>query len=105
MSVFINGMEMPVCHFKTSESYNIHGFWMVYPDGKSKLHIMVGSDHWACEVISVPDHGRLIDADADPSEYVTVWDCECSEFGRQTVMAVDDLAYLPTIIPADKEGE
>lgn len=61
--IYIPGMEMPVCHFKTSESYNVHGFWIVYPDGKSKLHIMVGSDHWVCEVIPVPDHGDLIDRD------------------------------------------
>lgn len=39
---------------------------------------------------------RYIDADMDVSEYVTVWDCNCSEFGKQTVMAVDDLNYLPT---------
>ena len=30
------------------------------------------------------------------SDYVTVWDCNCSEYGKQTVMAVDDLQYLPT---------
>ena len=29
-------------------------------------------------------------------DYVTIWDCNCSEFGKQTVMAVDDLQYLPT---------
>ena len=34
--------------------------------------------------------------DVEVSDYVTVWDCNCSEFGRQTVMAVDDLQYLPT---------
>ena len=28
------------------------------------------------------------------SDYVTVWDCNCSEFGKQLVMAVDDLQYL-----------
>lgn len=33
----------------------------------------------------------------DVSDYVTVWDCNCSEFGSQTVMAVDDLNYLPTV--------
>ena len=34
--------------------------------------------------------------DLEVSDYVTVWECNCSEFGRQTVMAVDDLHYLPT---------
>ena len=40
---------------------------------------------------------RYIEIDnLEVSDYVTVWDCDCSEFGRQTVMAVDDLNYLPT---------
>lgn len=39
---------------------------------------------------------RYIDVDINVSNYVTVWDCNCSEFGKQTVMAVDDLQYLPT---------
>jgi hypothetical protein len=39
---------------------------------------------------------RYIDADVEVSKYVTVWDCDCSEFGKQIVMAVDDLHYLPT---------
>ena len=40
---------------------------------------------------------RYVDIDdVEVSDYVTVWDCNCSEFGRQTVMAVDDLQYLPT---------
>lgn len=32
----------------------------------------------------------------DVSDYITVWECNCSEYGKQTVMAVDDLQYLPT---------
>ena len=31
------------------------------------------------------------------SDYVEVWECNCSENGRQVVMAVDDLHYLPTV--------
>jgi hypothetical protein len=38
---------------------------------------------------------KYIDADVDVSGHVTVWECNCSEFGKQTVMAVDDLYYLP----------
>lgn len=41
---------------------------------------------------------RYIDIDnIEVDKYVTVWDCNCSEYGRQTVMAVDDLHYLPTV--------
>jgi len=58
-----------------------------------------------CPILAIlPEgHGRLVDADEDVSNYITVWDCKCSEFGKQTVMAVDDLKYLPTIVPAEAE--
>ena len=87
------GSKLVLQVFPNGEVYDAHG-------------IRLGIDNWS-EAVPVPDHGRLIDADADPSEYVTIWDCECSEFGRQTVMAVDDLMYLPTILPASggKEHE
>ena len=29
------------------------------------------------------------------SDYVTVWECSCSEYGKQEVMAIDDVFYLP----------
>lgn len=92
--ICIKGMEMPVCHFKTSESYNVHGFWMVYPDGKSKLNIVVGSDHWVCEAIPVPDHGDLIDRDPFVKFIKEHWDSSDQWF-------VDQLEARQTIIPAD----
>lgn len=39
---------------------------------------------------------RLIDVDIDVENYVTVWETN-GEYGKQTVMAVDDLRYLPTV--------
>lgn len=40
---------------------------------------------------------RYVNVDnLEVSNYVTVWDCNCSEFGKQTVVSVDDLQYLPT---------
>ena len=42
---------------------------------------------------------RLIDADAEVYGYVETWICDCSEFGRQAVMAVEDISYLPEIDP------
>lgn len=53
-------------------------------------------------VILPKSHGDLVDTDEDMSNYITVWDCECSECEKQTVMAVDDLRYLPVVIPATK---
>lgn len=40
---------------------------------------------------------RLVDVDIDVNDYVETWDCNCITGGIQTVMAVDDLSYLPTI--------
>lgn len=97
--IYIPGMELPRVGYEDIR---------IFADGSitatSHKPPYYRSDYRA---VPVPDHGRLIDGDADPNEYVTVWDCDCSEFGRQTVMAVDDLAYLPTIIPASggKENE
>lgn len=42
---------------------------------------------------------RLIDSDAEVYGYVKTWICDCSEFGRQSVMAVEDISYLPEIDP------
>lgn len=46
---------------------------------------------------------RLIDAD-DVDSYVQTWICDCSEYGRQEVIAVEDISCkdispLPTIDP------
>lgn len=36
---------------------------------------------------------RYIDIDnLEVDKYVTIWDCNCSDYGRKTVMAVDDSA-------------
>lgn len=42
---------------------------------------------------------RLIDSNADVYPYVTTWTCNCSEYGVQNVMAVDDISTLPEIDP------
>lgn len=42
---------------------------------------------------------RLIDSDAEVYGYVETWICDCSGFGRQSVMAVEDIYYLPEIDP------
>lgn len=42
---------------------------------------------------------RLIDSNADVYPYVETWTCNCSEYGVQKVMAVDDISTLPEIDP------
>lgn len=42
---------------------------------------------------------RLIDSNLDVSKYVETWTCNCSDYGVQNVMAVDDISTLPEIDP------
>lgn len=42
---------------------------------------------------------RLINSNADVYKYVETWTCNCSEYGVQNVMAVDDISTLPEIDP------
>lgn len=81
-------------------------------DGKAYCPIcgttLVGykrSRHENCPILcQLPEgHGDLVDSEEDVRNYITIWDCNCSEYGRQTVMAVDDLHYLPIIVPAEAE--
>lgn len=46
-------------------------------------------------------HGDLIDSDVEVRDYVTTWECNCSEYGHQTVMSVDDLSYLPVALESE----
>ena len=41
---------------------------------------------------------EYIDTSINPADYIEVWEAEDIEHGKQLVMAVDDLKYLP---PAD----
>ena len=51
-----------------------------------------GKEEKYCPLVSVPDHGRLIDADAVDTSYSD----------PEVIETLDD---APTIIPADKDGE
>ena len=84
MSVYIKGMEMPWCeHQEIDIRRGTDGKWYAI-DGD-----------WY-EIIPIPDHGRLIDADA-----ITY---------MKGGWAVDDrvdrytIGEMPTIIPADMEN-
>ena len=57
-----------------------------------------------CPLIPVPDHGRLIDADALEEELYTTWmETEDYEFANHDSWKT--LHSAPTIIPADKEAD
>ena len=89
MSVYIKGMEMPTdCALMLK----------IFPDGRVGVPIHL---NWAgtmvlndAEAIHVPDHGRLIDADALMEHLGDV------EY-KGAIKRV--LVQAPTVIPADKE--
>lgn len=113
MSVYIKGMEMPTtcCHCKLM----VYNTELVWDDAGTKrtgawVCLLTGElidntkreEH--CPLIPVPDHGRLIDADALEEKADDRY--SLGEIGRrERDDIVDALRYCaPTIIPADKES-
>ena len=108
--IYINGMDMPQncwsCAFLDGE----YGYCII--DGLSRD----AEEKTNCPLIPIPDHGRLIDADALIDHAIVLkrdaihayewtgksceWDTRITERGR-FVVAIED---SPTIIPADKDG-
>ena len=102
--IYIPGMEMP----KTGRYFVA----VDNTDGKDKTVISVMSEFErgdktrpllaVCEIIPVPDHGRIIDADA-------LWDVAYKAWGTEydpwvCNLFMEMINNAPTIIPADKEG-
>lgn len=87
MSILIKGMEMP-----KDEYVGI----FVYPDGRVSMSL-VGQEYKA---IPVPDHGRLIDADA----LLTSKGVGTQIAGWGKMYHETCIEYAPTIIPAE-EGQ
>lgn len=135
--IYIPGIEMPKrcneCRFL--EGDNMDGLchaadrwmddedywaWYVYEEGD--IDTVKPAN---CPLIAVPNHGRLIDADAFIKEQEERYCKDCAkrkgtkkgkecfayEIGEApcrscgTDDAKSDIEYAPTIIPADKEGE
>ena len=110
MSVYIKGMEMPkncwdcpfCMDFDFLDPYKCAACMHDFEDG---IDMYEHSHPDWCPLIPVPDHGRLIDADA--LEEKTDDRYSLGEIGRrERDDIVDALRYCaPTIIPADKEVE
>lgn len=91
MSIMIKGMVMP-----TDQPQLL---W-VYPNGKA-LTVQSDVDPWKdLQAVPVPPHGRLIDADAIPYKKIMYED---DEFYYGVTKPYID--RMPTVIPADKDGE
>lgn len=93
MSILIN-MEMPKhcgdCRF------SVDGWCYVIPEThrQPKLDYIARPD-W-CPIVEIPPHGRLIDADAL---------CKYCDNQIDHSVTLNDIMRMPTVIPADKDGE
>lgn len=105
MSECVVRMEMPAKDKACGMVFDLCGVW--YCPVKKRICSQPDKGaipSWCPIICSLPEgHGPLVDSEEDASKYITVWDCNCSEFGRQTVMAVEDLQYLPIIVPAERK--
>ena len=78
----------------------------VFPNGEvyDEHGIRLGIANWA-EAVSVPPHGRLIDADKIGLTNFEIILCQKGNpFKNALEMLLEKIENAPTIIPADKES-
>lgn len=107
MSILIKGMEMPTrcytCPCADLEFYDCN----LMPGTRIEQHKRLD----ACPLVTVPPHGRLIDADALVNkhfgkEFLTrVMTADEDDLGTALVNVPLVINNAPTIIPADPEAE
>ena len=110
MSVYIKGMEMPkecyVCPFFFGDRKNLKAYCTVNEKEWIDLsETLCGIRHQDCPLISVPGHGRLIDADKIGLTDFEIILCQADEnrYKSALQMLLEKIEKMPTIIPADKE--
>ena len=100
MNLYISGMELPEscdkCFIGAPDSECIYTTWYCpITEEEISENCLSHKRSERCPLISVPDHGRLIDADVLRSKcndpYWCVW--------------MSDIDDSPSVIPADKDGE
>ena len=108
MSVYIKGMEMPTscCEcfaFKSNASGNLFCKAKCVAFGREDAEWLPKKTPNWCPLIPVPDHGRLIDADALLSQYKgNIWTAK-TDYAEGLRDVIADVKAAPTIIPADEE--
>ena len=109
MSILIKGREMPDCCFRCPFK-NHDGMWVrciitgqnVEPETRRETKAS------SCPLIEVPQHSRLIDADAllKSIKEARKKDPEIEDVYIDDYFTVAEwVVSAPTIIPADKDGE
>lgn len=94
--LLIKGMEMPKAQFqKSSTLYHVEGTIFVYPDGKARAELSVDyKEGKSYPIVSVPSHGRLIDADVMKTKMV------CSGYWAKVL--IEWINEQKTVIPAEE---
>ena len=99
MSILIKGMEMPKEGCKDCLLVKRKGVFDICPFLKREVdgNVERGGKPLACPLVSVPPHGRLIDADALKIMMPTI--------GDEYLYAREMIEEAPTIIEAEEEQE
>lgn len=115
MSTLIKGMEMPTscfyCPFHEKVNPDDYVCMALNKEFEETFSLIVGKRHKDCPLIPVPEHGRLIDADAlddilaDQSEDAYNRTHAPRSWERALSAMRDYLDGAPTVIPASKERE
>ena len=106
MSILIKGMEMPKSCYDCSFAVEVYDGSGVYACVVTDKCVCRGAGrHDDCPLVSVPPHGRLIDADAAAKQGWTIsrtYSASLNEMVYEVKSMTDEV--LPTIIEAE-EGE
>ena len=102
MSVYIKGMEMPKVAGRLEAVIQIH------KDGSAIIAVSPAEDeigYWKeYPLLPVPDHGRLIDADALMAKDRQIYRSDGAAIGIKRYIELYEIDDAPTIIEAE-EGE
>ena len=91
MSVYIQGMEMPK-EATVIAIYKLNGKFYASAHGTE-----------LCPIVSVPQHGRLIDADDFLSQYKgNIWTAQ-TDYAEGLRDVANDIKQAPTIIEAEED--
>lgn len=104
MGVYIKSMEMPTRCWDCL--LNTYGYCMASDEHSDIIPSDAPIPEW-CPLVSVPKHGRLIDADALFAK-IPNGDIEHDERISRTGAIADVCTWVlsaPTILPADKEDK
>ena len=99
MGIYIEGMEMPSIDLEWRIIHGQDGKWYaIDPNAETT------DGEWH-EIVPVPEHGRLIDADALKIDIVKKLGISDRRYLLPAENAIwSEINKAPTVIPADKEG-